>query len=433
LLSVAKRLFASLTCAANFACAEVHTLTVRQALELVARQSPDVLLARLDEQRAREQIRVAQDPFRPKMKIGSDAVYTSGYPNSINEEAPRILGARISMDLYNRPKQYDVAETRERTRASHFALDAKLDEVGYQVTNLFLDVQELAGEAQRTEKQLSSAKSIATTVEARVSAGYELPLERTRARITVADVQQRLDACRSDEADAERRLAVVLGFPATDLVRPVGAPEQIELPAVNSESAAVGLAFERNKELAQLQSALLAKQIEMASVKAARLPQMDLVAQYSMLQKRDYEDYFPANAVQRNNGQIGASLVLPLLIGPARGGHLGQSQADFQKLRIQIDQLHNRIVSGVHRSYQQLQKAGTAFEVARQQLELADGDLETLTAQYAEGRALLSRVEKARVSENQYSVVFWRDQVNVKRAQLDVLRQVGGLMAALTR
>jgi outer membrane protein TolC len=430
-LVVTKRLLLTLLCAESFARATVHTLTVRQALELVARQSPDVLLARLDEQRAREQVRVAQDPFRPKMKVGSDVVYTSGYPNSINEEAPRILGARITMDLYNRPKQYELAETREQARSSHFALDAKLDEVAYQVTTLFLDAQELAGEAQRIQDQLSSATVIAKTVEARVSAGHELPVERTRARITVVDVQQRLDSFRVDQADAENRLAVVLGFPASDSVRPVGGPEQIELPPLNSESAAIQLAFQRNKALAQLQSALLAKQIEMASVKAARLPQMDLVAQYSMLQKRDYEDYFPANAVQRNNGQIGASLVLPLLIGPARGGHLGQSQADFLKLRIQIDQLHNHIVSGVHRSYQQLQKAGSAFELARQQLDLASADLETLAAQYAEGQTLLSRVEKARVSENEYSLVFWRDQVNIKRAQLDVLRQLGGLMAAM--
>jgi outer membrane protein len=431
LLALSKRLFAILLCVANIACAEIRTLTVRQALELIARQSPDVLLARLDEQRAREQILVAQDPFRPKMNLGSDAVYTSGYPDSINEEAPRILGSRINMDLYNRPKLYVLAETREQARAAHSALEAKVDDVTYQVISLFLDAQELTGRTQRIQNQLAPATAIANKTDARVSAGYELPVERTRARISMLDIQQRLAASRADQSDAEHRLAVILGFPATDSVRPAGTPEQLNLPPVRSESEAIKRAFQRNKELEQLQSALLAKQIEMASFKAARLPQMDLVAQYSMLRKRDYEDYFPSNSVQRNNGQIGASLVLPLFLGPARGGHLGQSQADFLKLRIQIDQLQNHIMSAVHRSYQELQKAGSALELARQQLDLAGSDFEVQSAQYSEGRALLSQVEKARLSENEYSVAVWGDQINIKRAQLGVLRQLGGLASAL--
>ena len=430
-MASSKWLFAILLCLANSCFAEIRTLTIRQALELIARQSPDVLLARLDEQRAREQIMVAEDPFRPKMNVGSDAVYTSGYPNSINEEAPRILGARINMDLYNRPKRYELAETREQARATHSALEAKVDDVTYQVISLFLDAQELIGRTQRIQNQLVSATAIANKTDARVTAGYELPVERTRARISTLDIQQRLDSTRADQGDAEHRLAIILGFPPADSVRPAGTPEQLNLPPLGSESEAINHAFGRNKELAQLQSALLAKQIEMASFKAARLPHADLVAQYSLLRKSDYEAYFPANSIQRNNGQIGASLVLPLLLGPARGGHLGQSQADFLKLRIQIDRLQNHIVSSVHRSYQELQKAGSALDLARQQLDLASSDFEVRSAQYAEGRALLSQVEKARLSENEYSVAVWGDQINIKRAQLGVLRQLGGLASAL--
>jgi outer membrane protein TolC len=245
-------------------------------------------------------------------------------------------------------------------------------------------------------------------------------------------IEQRLYAARADQADAENQLAIALGYSGKDSVRPLGSPDRVDWHTPQSESDAVELAFERNKQLPQLQSGLLAKQIEIASAKAAHRPQIDLVAQYTMLVKRDYQDYFPAHSIQRNNGQIGASIAVPLLLGSAPGGHVGQSQADFLKLRIQIDQLRNRIVSGMHRGYQQLQKAQSALNLARQRLDLANSDLETLNAQYSQGRVLLSQVDQARMSVNEESLLVWQDEVNVRRAQLDILHQVGDLMATLS-
>ena len=73
-----------LFCAPLFAltaAAETHSLTLQQTLELAARQNPDVTIARLDQQHSDAGIRVAQDPFRPKVVLGSGAAYTYGYPN----------------------------------------------------------------------------------------------------------------------------------------------------------------------------------------------------------------------------------------------------------------------------------------------------------------------------------------------------------------
>jgi outer membrane protein TolC len=86
----------------------------------------------------------------------------------------------------------------------------------------------------------------------------------------------------------------------------------------------------------------------------------------------------------------------------------------------------------MHRGYQQLQKAQTALNLARQRLDLANSDLETLNAQYSQGRVLLSQVDQARMSVNEESLLVWQDEVNVRRAQLDILHQVGDLMATLS-
>ena len=64
--------------------AETYTLTLRQAVDLALRQNPELIATRLDEQKAAQGVRLARDPFYPKMVVGSGAAYSSGYPLTID-------------------------------------------------------------------------------------------------------------------------------------------------------------------------------------------------------------------------------------------------------------------------------------------------------------------------------------------------------------
>ena len=68
--------------------AGTHALTMHQAVERALRQNPDLIMARLDEQKAVQQVRVAKDPFIPKVYVGSGLAYTYGFPMSIEGSAP---------------------------------------------------------------------------------------------------------------------------------------------------------------------------------------------------------------------------------------------------------------------------------------------------------------------------------------------------------
>src|SRR5579884_1432459 len=94
------------------ATAEVYNLNLQQTIEVAARQNPDVVLARLDQQRMAAGVKIAVDPFRPKVYGGSGLAYTYGYPNSIEGNAPSLFQAKTDMALYNKPKAYTVAASR---------------------------------------------------------------------------------------------------------------------------------------------------------------------------------------------------------------------------------------------------------------------------------------------------------------------------------
>src|SRR5215472_1511745 len=74
-----------LTCGA--ARADVIPMTLRQAVDTALKQNPDVTLARLDEQKARMAVRVARDPFVPRIIVGSGLAYSNGFPMSIEGAA----------------------------------------------------------------------------------------------------------------------------------------------------------------------------------------------------------------------------------------------------------------------------------------------------------------------------------------------------------
>src|SRR5579871_5305428 len=123
---------------------EVKTMTLREALDLALEQNPDILLARLDQQKAREQVTIARDPFVPKVYAGSGAAKTWGFPASIDGAAPSILNAKTQMALFDRPQSYQIAQARENLRGSAIDMGKQQDEVAFRVASLYLDAEEAA-------------------------------------------------------------------------------------------------------------------------------------------------------------------------------------------------------------------------------------------------------------------------------------------------
>src|SRR4051794_13674241 len=112
------RIFALLLITCPWVSAEVHRLTLKEAVDLASRQNPDVLMARIEEQRAAQNITIQRDPFFPKLFAGSGAAWSSGYPQNIDGNAPSIVQARVIMSLYNRPQTLRVAQARESKRGA---------------------------------------------------------------------------------------------------------------------------------------------------------------------------------------------------------------------------------------------------------------------------------------------------------------------------
>ena len=409
--------------------AEVHVMTLRQAVARALQQSPDIAMARLDQLKAQEAVRVQKDPFTPRLSVGSGLAYTNGFPMSIDGAAPSIIQARASQYLFNRQQSYEVAKTREQARTAGITANEKRNEVAFRTASLYLDAERAARAAEVTRQELASLQKVLDTVQSRVQEGRELAIESKRAELNLARTKQLADALDDDRETAETSLALVLGFGADDRVHPA-AEERTTPPPPASEDAAVESAVQSSQELKRLQSQIVAKGLERRAAEAARLPHFDLVAQYGLFASfNHFQNYFLK--YQPNNGEVGVSFQLPLLAGPGVSAAAAEADADASKLRIQLTNTRNQIIADTRQAYRDVRKAEESRDVARLDLEVTREQVAVNLAQFEEGRIRLSQVEESRVTESAKWIAFYDAQYAAERARWTLARQTGDLLAAL--
>lgn len=421
------RRFLILAAAATLARAETYTLTLKQAVTRAAAENPEVAIARLEEARASAGVRIAKDPFSPHVSAGSGVGWT--YGNPVDGSAPAIVNLKAGQSLFNKPQRLAVEQAKENAKGAGIATGEKRDDVLYRVAAMYIDLDRASRLEDALAKQLASLEKIAASVSARVEGGRELPIAAQEADLNVLKARQRLENARADRDYAARTLAVALGYGPADLVQPPAA-ERAPLAIPVSEDAALQTALAENKELRRLDSNLVAKGIEIRADEAQKLPRIDLQAQYALLSPfQNYAQYFVK--YQRHEVALGASIQIPLRVGPAVNAQQLQAEAERTRLRTEEQTVRSRIALDVHRGYQELAKAAMSSQVAKAELDLAHAQLSVLLAQMNEGRASLKQVEDARLAEDEKWVAFYDARFGDEKARLALLKETGQLMAAL--
>jgi outer membrane protein TolC len=374
-------------------------------------------------------VTVVRDAFLPKLYGGSGAAWTSGYPSSIDGNAPAIFMVKTKMALFDRPQSYQVAQANEAVRTAEIDVGARQEEVAFRVAGLFLDADRASRGLGQAERQAESLTRVRELVEVRVAEGRELPIASKIANLAVLRARQRVEAMTADLINAETSLALVLGMGPDDRVR-ASPEERATLDMPSSEERSIETALDNSRELKRLESNLQSKTLEVKEHKSERLPKINLVAQYSLLAKDTYQAFF-GNSFQRNNGQLGASIEVPLLMGRAASAYVSQAEVDAAKLRVEVGRTRSRITADLRRAYQDVRRADSARDVARADLDLARDQLTLDLAQMDEGRLPLAKVEESRATENEKWLAYYEAQHTVEQARLNVLRQTGTLLAAL--
>jgi outer membrane protein TolC len=415
---------------AGFAiAAETTTLTLKQAVDLALRQNPDIAIARLDEMRAALDVEVVKEPLLPRVYAGSGLAYSNGFPMSIDGGAPSIVQAKATRTLFSRTQGLQVAQARETAHGATFGAAAVREDVALRTASLFLDLEKTTRQIELAARQGEALQRVEAQVRLRVDEGKEKEIEGRRAALNVARSRQRSSALESQRKRLSESLATVLGMDLATRIVP--ANEERPRPALPAgEDASVQAALNENPELRKLESDIAARNLQVRGFRALRYPKVDLVAQYGLFAKfNNYTDYF--RTFQRNNGQIGLSVAVPIFSNSQDEAQAAQAGIDSQKLQAELVRARGRVEAETRQSWQEIQQAGTAEEIARMDLDLAREQTATLLVQLEEGKVTSKDVELSRYVENERLMQLDEAASMLERARFQLLKETRMLVAAL--
>jgi outer membrane protein TolC len=405
--------------------AETHRLSFDQALERARTEAPEVLLARFDEIQAKHAIRVAKDPFSPKVVIGSGLAYTYGFPMSIEGSAPSIFQAKAMQSLINKPQSYLLAKSRVDAQSVAFTVQERRDAAIEKTAKLYLDASLVRKNLDLVEQQVKSLEAVRGTVEARVEEGRLLAIESRRAEVNARKAKQRTALLNTELAQIQRSLAFVLGY---------GAEDEVETQAVNGLASevpadateAIRLALDNSRELKRLQSDIQAKNLEFQANRSSWYPQVDLIAQYGLFARfNNFDQYF--NRFQRNNMLLGMSFKFPVVPGTASSAQAASALNDVSRLRLRVATARNRIELDTRKLLDDLKLQRENLDLAKLDLEVSRDQVSIVLAQIEEGKAAQRQLEEARFLEAEKWMVYYEAAHAVERAKVSVLAAIGQL------
>ena len=200
--------------------ADVRVLTLRELLDAVLAQNPEVALSRLEEDKANDDIALARDPFHPKVVVGSGLAKNFGFPMSIEGSAPSVIQAKAIASIFDRPQSYRVQAARERKKISTLDTEAKRDEIAHRAASLYLEALRLNQALRVLRSQVDNLTQVETSVQSRVGEGRDLPIDSKRASLRLLQAKQRVRTVETEVHNAEVGLAAIAGLGVNDLVRP---------------------------------------------------------------------------------------------------------------------------------------------------------------------------------------------------------------------
>jgi outer membrane protein len=396
-------------------------LTLKQAVAMALRNSRDLSLARLQFQASQRETAFGRSQFRPNLYGGSGAAYTSGFPLLASGGAPALFTLSYDQAIFNRTAQSDVRVAEQHARQQQLQVDSVRNAVIVRVASAYLELAKARRELDLLQRERASAQKILDYTRQRAAAGFELPIEVTKAQLTSARIEQRIAHLEDREDTLGEELRDQLGLPSGQPIAVVS--EDIPPSASENVNQLVAEALENNVELKQAESEQVASAEHLRGERGGYWPTVSLIGQYNLLGKFNHYDQF-FNKFTRNNWIAGVEVQIPIFASRTSSA-VALAQANLEAAQAAVQTKRTELSLDVRHKAHLAREAETGREVARLELELAQQNLQVVQAQFQQGRASLRDLEAAQLDENDKWLAFLDADFARQQAQLDLLQSTG--------
>jgi outer membrane protein TolC len=386
-------------------------------------KSREISLARLQYETSRQEAGVTRSQFLPNLYTGSGVAYTSGFPLLAGGGAPALFNLTYNQELFNLPARGDVRAGEQKSEQQRFTIDAVRDGVIQRTVSTYLELAKVRRQLNLLVSERESAQKILDYTRQRAQAGYELPIEVTRAQLTAAQVEQRRAQLEDQEETAADQLRVLLALEPDQAVEVTA--EDIPPAADQTIANLVAEALRNNPEVKTAESERTASELRLKGERGGYWPTIGLIGQYNLLAKfNNYDQFF--NKFQRNNFIAGIDVKIPIFASHTSAA-VSFARANLTASQMQVENKRAQVSLDVRHQARRAREMDTTREVARLELELAQQNLQVLQSQFQQGRANIRDLEGGQLDENEKWLAFLDAEFAHQQAELDLLRTTGQL------
>jgi len=423
--------FASVVLIASTSSAQqtppVARLTLKSAADQAVRNSREVTLAKLEATLADKRAAVDRSVFGPNLYSGSGLEYSSGFPLAPGGGVPAIFTLSYSQSIYNPLAKGAQRADEARARAQKANIDNVRDAVMMRTANTYLELTKVRHSLEVLRQERDNTQKLSELTRDRVAAGYELPIEQTRADLKGARVDQFIadDEGRQDalEVDLRDLLGLLPDQPLELAVEDL--PPSAERPVTEL----VALAIASSSDIRQAESEQQAKSEILKGTRNNRWPTIDLVGNYSVLSNTNhYTEFF--NKFERNNVNVGVQVTVPVYVSSA-SARIAEARSDVSVAEVEAKSKRSEVERQVRGQAHLVHRWVQARAVARLELDLAQENLKVLQAQFDQGRVTRSELEQAHLDESDKWRAFFDADFQRQIAELALLQLTGQIGTVL--
>ena len=400
-----------------------ETLTFQTAVELASKRSTGVGIALADQMRAHSSYLEARNAYIPSLTAGSGLGASIGFPLSLEGSAPSLFNVNAQSTLLNFGQREFIHSAHTEWNATSRNTDDQQNQSVLDTAVTYDQLKASLAKLKVLQAQQAVAERAQYVTQQRVDEGVDSKVELTRATLNSARTRLGMAQVEGDIDVLKQHLAQLTGVPAASLeIDPESVPA---VPEIDPAEDAVAKAVANSFVVKVAEEHAKSKAQQARGEHKALWPTIDFAAQYALLSRfNNYDEFY--RKFERNNATIGVAIRFSFL-NPVQRAHAEAADAEALRARAEADATRNQVASQALKLQTSLQQLAAAREVSRLEWELAQSDLDSVTAKLQAGSANLRDQENARIQVNEKYASYLDTSLEYDKARLQLMSATGEL------
>jgi outer membrane protein TolC len=402
-------------------------ISLSSAVELALKNDPRVKMAEADLAKAKASLAEVNDAYIPTAGITGGYGTSTGVPLGV----PVVFGFQSNSLVFNFSQKDYVRAAASGLVAAQLALQEMRDKVAEDTVVTYLELDNAQQRETAMGEEYGYATRLVTIVQERLDGGQDTKMDLLRARRTAAQIHLNELHTEDDEASLVNHLARLMGLPGTPLMTVPGSIPSItgnsRMAEADGDSFAIQSAF----------AAVKSKQETAFGESRYRFrPQVSFGFNYSRIStsQTDYVDYYPGFKLKSDDAaSVGIQIQIPLF-DRAHQDKARAAEAEAARSRYEAEDQRNQFLEGRFKLRHSIAELEAKSDLAQIDHEIAQDQLDTVLIQLSSatsgtgGQTMTPKDEQsARVQERQRTIDLLNSQLEVRQAQVNLMRQTGTL------